>query len=91
MCLQVYIQFKRKTITGAKRCRCGRCRFGFLMGDVGVLGDELTSRGMGCCYLELQTVSYLSISQLVSYVVLGVSVVSGTSPNFTFFQRQEVA
>ena len=26
---------------------CGRCHFGVSLGDVGVLGDELTSCGMG--------------------------------------------
>ena len=51
---------------------------------MGVLGDELTSCGMGVLLLRASG-CLLSEHFTVGVVVLGVSVVSGTSPNFTLF------
>ena len=57
--------------------------------DVSVLGDELTSCGVEVLFRASGCL--LSEHFAVGFVVLGVSVVYGTSPNFTFFQRQEAA
>ena len=53
---------------------------------MGVLGDELTSWGMGVLLLRASG-CFLSEHFTVGVVVIGVSVVSRTSPNFTLFSK----